>query len=396
MEGVIPIRRICFVTTIPATLKIFVLETAKYLHQHKGIDVTFVCDYDPDFAESLPAYIHYMPIPMKRGVSFSGAFSLLKMLRFFHENKFDLVQYATPNAAFYASVASFMSATAKRLYCQWGIRYIGMSGFMRQVFKLLEKAVCLLSTDIRAVSRKNLAFALSEGLYKARKAKVIGEGGTIGVDLERFDITSKESYREEIRRQYKAGDAFVFGFVGRLSRDKGANELLAAFRRINRSNPDTRLFVVGPMEADSGVDKQLLDWALQDGNVIFTGLIDQGSLVKYYAAFDCYVHPTYREGFGMVLQEAGAMGNAIITTDIPGASEVMEPEKSCLLAKARDTESLCLTMERVISDGQLCARLGQGARERTQVYFDRKIMLENQLKDYELLLELNRSAEKGR
>ena len=48
--------------------------------------------------------------------------------------------------------------------------------------------VCRNSTDIRAVSPMNKAFAVSEGLYPEEKAVVVGKGGTIGVDMQRYDI----------------------------------------------------------------------------------------------------------------------------------------------------------------------------------------------------------------
>ncbi|MEN1937268.1 glycosyltransferase [Paenibacillus sp. 102] len=378
--------KICFITTVPITLKTFVLETAKYLHDNEDVDITFICDEDEDFAQSLPEYIHYIPIKMKRGVNASGILAILKMYLLFRKEKFDLVQYATPNASLYASISSILAHSPRRLYCQWGIRYVGMSGFSRGIFRLIEKIVCILSTDIRAVSKKNLEFALNEKLYIKEKVKVIGEGGTIGVDLSLYDLSKKEAYREEIRKQYKINDEFVFGFVGRLSRDKGANEILTAFKNIV-NNSRAKLFIIGDMEIDKNVSLDLLTWAKKSENVIFTGRKSQKELVKFYAAFDCYVHPTYREGFGMVLQEAAAMECPIITTNIPGASEVMENGESCLLAEARDEKSLYKVMEQVMRDKYLCNQLGLNARKRTETYFDRPIMLDNQCKDYKLLMK---------
>lgn len=102
---------------------------------------------------------------------------------------------------------------------------------------------------------------------------------------------------------------------------------------------------------------------------------------------DVYVHPSYREGFGMVLQEAAAMECAIVTTDIPGASEVMEEGISCLLAKPRDTESLQNQMTAFLKDPRLRERYGTQARLRVETYFDRRRMIEEQCREYERLLE---------
>ena len=79
---------------------------------------------------------------------------------------------------------------------------------------------------------------------------------------------------------------------------------------------------------------------------------------------------------------AGALGIAMITTKIPGASEVMETDVSCLLAEPKDVSDLESTMKKLIADREYAQEIGQAAYERTKKYYDRPIMLENQRKDY--------------
>ena len=129
--------KICFVTTTPITLKAFVLEFAKYLHETAGAEVSFICDTDEEFAKSLPSYIHYFPVPMKRGISLSGIKATREMKKIFKREQFDIVQYSTPNAAFYASIASKSAKVPVRLYCQWGMAYVGMQGVKRGIFTFI-------------------------------------------------------------------------------------------------------------------------------------------------------------------------------------------------------------------------------------------------------------------
>ena len=68
-----------------------------------------------------------MPIAMARGIDFSGFKSILDFIKIFRKEKFDMVQYSTPNAACYASIAAKICRVPIRLYCQWGIRYVGLS-----------------------------------------------------------------------------------------------------------------------------------------------------------------------------------------------------------------------------------------------------------------------------
>ena len=79
----------------------------------------------------------------------------------------------------------------------------------------------------------------------------------------------------------------------------------------------------------------------------------------------------------MVLQEAGAMGNAIITTDIPGAGEVMEKDISCKLVPPRNAQALADMMEYMINNPEETKELGRQAYVRTQKLYERSIMLNN-------------------
>ena len=150
--------------------------------------------------------------------------------------------------------------------------------------------------------------------------------------------------------------------------------------------PDAKLLLVGPMEDNCGVPVKLLDWARESEQVVMTGMIDGSKMNEYYSAMDVLVHPTYREGFGMVLQEAGALGIAMITTKIPGASEVMEDGVSCLLVEPKDVSELESAMKKLIMDREYSQEIGQAAYKRTKQYYDRRIMLENQRRDYCRLL----------
>ncbi len=381
-------KKICMITTVSLTLKSFVVETAKQLQKECGYEVTLVCHRDDAFAASLPDGIRYIPVSMARGIDFSALSSVFQFIKLFRKERFDLVQYATPNASCYASIAARLCRVPIRLYCQWGIRYVGFSGTKRKIFKFLEKLVCRNSTHIRAVSPKNMQFAIEEGLYPQSKAKVVGNGGTIGVDLTAYDIQKKDEWRETIRSQYSIdSNDTVFGFVGRISKDKGCTELLSAFQTLCKEIETVKLLIVGPLEEDCGVDPALIRWAQESEKVLFTGKVENSVVKNYYAAMDALIHPTYREGFGMVIQEAGALAVPVLTTRIIGASEVMKENVSCLLAEPKNTEDLYEKMLLLAKDPALIKRLGAAALAQTEALYARPIMLRNQQADYQFLLE---------
>lgn len=378
-------KKICFITTIPLTLQAFVMKTAEYLHENTDYEITFICDYDKDFENSLPEYIRYIPVTMKRGISLSGVKAVLKMAKIFKREKFDMIQYSTPNASFYAAIAGKLAKIKVRLYCQWGIAYVGFEGIKRRIFKAIEKTVCRLSTWIEPDSFGNLDFSHREKLYPKDKASVIGRGSACGVNLEKFDYSNKDAFRSEIRNEYNIPEkAFVFGYVGRIRRDKGVNELLKAYKNIHSEYPNTYLLMVGPEECDSTVDESLFTWSKECGQVIYAGFTNE--VEKYLSAMDTYLLPSYREGFGMGVVEAEAMGVPVIVTDIPGPTDAMLDGKTGLIVEKKNADSLCTAMVKLMKDKELRKNCSEYARTFASENFEQKAFLELVLNDRKKLL----------
>ena len=364
-------KKICCITTIDATQIAFVAD-AMYQFVDAGYEVTLVCSNTEKVRKQKGDAFRYIDMPMKRGVSISDMLVMpWRFRKFFKQDKFDLIQYATPNASLYASLGGWMAGVPVRLYCQWGIRYVGSAGLMRKLLKSLEHLTCKLSTDICPASQKNLKYAVSEGLYKAEKAAIIGNGGTIGVDLSKYDLTKKKEYREEILVTYPVlKGKTVFCSVGRLSRDKGSFELLEAFLKLANEREDVALMMIGDSEGEWPVHVQE---AKNHERVIFTGFTNEVN--RYMAACDVLAHPSYREGFSMVIQEAMAMQLAVVTTDIPGPSEVIEEGVTGILVQPRDVDSLYEGLKQMLSDRKRMEEMAIAGRKRCERLFNRQRML---------------------
>lgn len=378
-------KKICFITTISMTLKAFVIDTAKYLQEQGGYEVTIICDTDEEFSASLPMEFKYISVPMKRGISLSGLKAILTMYIIFKKNKFDIVQYSTPNASFYASIASKMAQIPVRLYCQWGIVYVSFSGFKRKIFKLLEKIICFLSTRIEPDSFGNLKFCYEEGLYTKDKSAVIWNGSASGVNLKKFDVNNKNEWRSEIRENYSISDnTFLFGFVGRITRDKGINELFEACRNFFNEYPNSALMLIGDNENNGSISNELYSWSKSEKRVIYCGRTTE--VEKYLSALDAFILPSYREGFGSVVIEAEAMGVPVIVTDIPGPTDAMLPNKTGLIVEKGNHKSLFNAMKIMISNSTMMKEMSVNAIDYAKNNFDRDILFKEILKDREQLL----------
>ena len=378
-------KKICFVTTVPRTLESFVFPLAEYLLAHTDWEITFITGMDEPYGKTAPEGVRVLRVHMHRGLHFDGLRAICELTAIFRREKFDLVQYSTPNASLYVSVAAKLAGIPVRLYCQWGILYVSFCGFKRKIFKLIEKIVCRLSTWVEPDSFGNLRFSYAEGLYPEKKGSVIWNGSASGVNLSKFDISRRDVWRTGIRAKYGIpADARVFGFIGRITGDKGINELFSAYRQILKEMPDSRLMLVGGMEKAGSVDDGLYDWAKSEPSVLFCGTTNV--VEQYLSAMDVSILPSYREGFGSVVVEAEAMGVPVIVTDIPGPTDAMREGETGLIVKKADVATLADAMGRLGSDAALRKQLAANARPFVENSFDQSELMRYIMDDRKRLM----------
>lgn len=367
-------KKICYIVTIPTTIRAFFVPQLSYLSEQE-LEVHVICSEDDELQELLGEKIKYIPLNMPRGISVGGTIKAIKELtRIFKREKYDLVQYSTPNAAFNASIASKISEIKIRNYHLMGLRYEGDQGIKRTILKTMEKISCKLSTHIECVSNSNMEIALRDNIFPRSKATIVWNGSTGGVDLERFDISKKTEWRRAIREKYGiAEEQTVFGFVGRITRDKGINELLGAFQNLFSSAPNSILMLVGNFEGEEELEQEKVHWAKQSENVMFVSSVHD--VERYYAALDVLVLPSYREGFGNVVIEAEAMGVPVVVSNIPGPIDAMQNEVTGLQSKLKDQNDLCEKMKRLLNEDTR-RKYSVAAREFVEQSFDSKVLRE--------------------
>lgn len=378
-------KKICFVATVAETLQSFVLPLMEYLVENTDWEIAVICSEDPEIRKWLPERVRYFPVQMKRGISLSGITAMRKMAAIFRKEKFDLVQYSTPNASLYASMAAKLTKIPVRLYCQWGIAYVGFRGLKRRLFKMIEKRVCRMSTWIEPDSFGNLRFCQEEGLYTKEKSSVIWNGSACGVDLKKFDRNQKTRWRHDIRSASGIDEqAFVYGFVGRITRDKGINELFASAKKLLSEQKDAYLLLVGGVEKMETLDPDLYEWAKAESHVVFC----EYSLVveQYMAAMDVYILPSYREGFGSAVVEAEAMGVPVIVSNIPGPTDAMQADVTGLVVKKADPDSLYEAMLRMKQDEALRRSCAEASVKFATERFEQQKLFEHILEDRKRLL----------
>ena len=239
-------KKICYLTTIKDSISAFFVPQLNYLSEN-GFEVTVISDRSLQYSKKLSNRVRRIDIDIPRGVSLLGTVRSITVLkRIFKKERYDMVQYSTLNASFCASIAAKLAGIRIRNYHMMGFRYQGFSGIKRLIFRSIEKLTCDFSTSIECVSKGNRQSGIDEKIFKAEKAVVVWNGSTGGVDVKRFDVSKREPWRKTIRDQLGiAQEEFVFLFAGRITGDKGINELLKAFMNLHI---DAKLVMVGNQE----------------------------------------------------------------------------------------------------------------------------------------------------
>lgn len=386
-------KKIAIVTTLWSSINNWIKPFLKEYHS-KGIDVTIICNMSEDYEKSLKEefpFVNTKSINFPRGMSVLGSLKGISALyKFLKKEKFDSVQYSTPNASLYASVASKLAGVKVRLYCQWGMVYVARKGIKRIFFKTIEKAICHCSTVVQPDSPDNLEFCRKEGLYNEAKSCVIWNGSAKGIDLSRYDISKKEVYAKEIKDKYGITDEPVLGFVGRLGREKGCNELFEAFKLLKNDFPTLKLLFVGPIEKEQSIEPQLLKYFYECDDIIKTDRVPD--VEKYMSAMDVFALPTYREGFGMSVVEASAMGIPVVVTRYPGPSAAMRENETGLCVDIKDTKSLYEAVKKLLDDKQLAEKMSANGIKFAKECFDQEIFKEKYIENRLNLLGIKNNS----
>jgi glycosyltransferase involved in cell wall biosynthesis len=188
-----------------------------------------------------------------------------------------------------------------------------------------------------------------------------------GVDPDRFNPSLRKEH---------AGP-FRFLYAGRMLADKGLGELIAAVNSINANGVQCSLWLSGFADVSnvsSISHQQLSQWGEQPG-IEWLGPND--SMEKIYAAVDCVVLPSYREGMPRSLLEAGAMGLPVIATDVPGCRNIVRDGFNGLLCEAKNIESLRKTMQKMLMIAPAeRTTMGENGRSLVSQKYDEKLVVD--------------------
>ncbi|HFS67689.1 MAG TPA: glycosyltransferase family 1 protein, partial [Flavobacteriia bacterium] len=231
-------------------------------------------------------------------------------------------------------------------------------------------------------------FMIKEKLVSPNKVKVIANGSSNGINTDFFSPNHfSEKNKLELKQTLTINETdFVYIFIGRLVSDKGLNELVQAFKKLQKEHKNIRLLLVGNEEPDLDPLLPKTSKIIKDNPaIITTGWVEDVRL--YLAISDVFVFPSYREGFPNVVMQAGAMGLPCVVTNINGCNEIIAHEYNGLIVPPKNKEQLEKTMLILQNDSVLRNKLAENARPNIVKKYQQKIVWQALLDEYNRILE---------
>lgn len=375
-------KKVFRITTVPISLNGLFKGQLKMLNEH--FELVGVSSPGPALKEAHQREgIRVIALPMERRISPIKDFvSLFRMVLLFLKERPDMIHSYTPKAGLISMLAGWIAGVPVRMHTFTGLVFPTATGLKQKLLIWTDRLTCACATHINPEGNGVKQDLIRYHITK-KSLKVIANGNVNGVNLEYFQRTPEVMQAAEA---YRKEGVFTFCFVGRVVRDKGINELVSAFVRLQKKYAQTRLILVGPFEkkldpVSAETEKQILEHPAID-------FMDfQKDIRPFLVASDALALPSYREGFPNVVIQAGAMGLPSIVTDINGCNEIIEQDKNGVIVEPQNEQALCQAMEDFLLHPEKVKAMAQNSRKMVAGRFDQKIVWTALLDEYKTLLK---------
>lgn len=381
--------RVCQLCAVDFSLKHFLLPLIDGMKIH-GWDVTAVCSDGPEIPGMRAKGYVIDTIPISRSLNlFKHAVSVIRLVRYFRRERFDILHVHTPVAALVARVAASFARVPVVVYTAHGFYFHDeMPAWKRRLFVALERFAGRFTDLLFTQSAEDADTAIQEGISSAAVTLAIGNG----VDARRFDPDAIGDGGELRQALGIPARAFVIGIIARQVVEKGILEFLEAAIEVAAINSDIYILMVGERLASDHADD--VEAELQKANLALgKRLVATGGrkdIPELLAAMDVFCLPSWREGMPRTIIEAMMMGKAVVATDIRGSREEVVPGETGLLVPTRSPAALAEAFLKLARDRQMAKSMGMKGRERALALYDESQVIALQIRRIEHFLTKER------
>ncbi len=298
--------------------------------------------------------------------------AILELARFMVENRSDLVHGHTPKGVLLGTLAGVLAGVPLRAVHLHGFPIETATGIQRLLLFLSDWLALRAATDAVPVGNAVRNRAMELGYLKSSlRVAILGNGSAGGVDCE---VRFNPSRFGSTHLSRTACGPFTCLFLGRLTKDKGLDILLEAWRRFKNLRPSSnaRLLIGGPIDAREPLSRELLDALSAESAVQFVG--ETNAPEQLYTQAHVVLFPSRREGLPYVPLEAGAMGLPVIASDLAPCREIVIDNETGRLFPTGDVQKLAEAITEYYDCPARTLSHGENARSRICLLFEKKIV----------------------
>jgi len=320
--------------------------------------------------------IEVFSVDMSRQLTLKPIYQIKKIIR---NNEIDLVHSQGARADFFARSAGRI-ANAPHILCTVAMPVEGFEvGPLRKTIYRFMDGLSERYVEKFIVVSESLKNTLikERGIPPHRVVRIYN-----GIEIDKYNPKLKKT---SFRNNWGIPPAVpIVGAIGRMVWQKGFEFLIKAIPDIVEVTPDTRFLLVGDGPLRPNLENLARKLNVYD-RIIFTGF--RSDIPDLLSTTDVLAVPSLQEGFPMITLEAMAMAKPVVATQIQGITEQIVDGKEGVLIPPRNPEALARTVQRLITDKELSARLGRTARSRVEDFFPVAKMIRETEKVYSSLLK---------
>lgn len=313
---------------------------------------------------------------------FKDILALKEIIKIIQKEKPDVINAGNPKTGFLFSLAHLLFPKIPLIFTLRGVRSDTLSGIKKRIVKFTEYLSCNLADKVIAISPSLKDHAINIKIAKAKKCVVLSKGSSNGIDLRHYSLneTIKEKALTLLTKNGLDESVFKLLFIGRLTKDKGVEELIDAFEGCLELGVDMKLILAGPIEMQDPLREDY--YAKLEGNKNILYLGKQLDVRPLYALADVLILYSYREGFGNVAIESASFAVPTIVADIPGLRDTTVHMETGLVIKPRSVESLIEAIMYLYKNRGQAKIMGEKGKERIHTFFANEIVWSAQLNLY--------------